>query len=95
MVAGFQFIDDEKESKANGTLFQCAVHVGEVQNARLPEHRLDNRMALIAAGGIGLDGFSDDPDSWLYQRYFLGYVIELTRQSRQDFFLLMHAMDGI
>lgn len=72
MMAGFQFIDPDHNEKGNGTLFQCAVNVGKVINARVPEHEIDDRVAYIAAGAIGLDGYSDDPQQWLYQRYFLG-----------------------
>lgn len=72
MIAGFQFIDPEHDEKGNGTLFQCAVNVGEVKNAQVPEHEIEDRIAYIAAGSIGLDGYSDDPQQWLYQRYFLG-----------------------
>ncbi|KAF8471211.1 hypothetical protein BDZ91DRAFT_791415 [Kalaharituber pfeilii] len=72
IVAGFQFIDTERKEEVNGTLFQCAVLVGEVENARVPEHEIDDRVAFIAAGAIGLNGFSDDPQDWLYQRYFRG-----------------------
>lgn len=72
MMAGFQFIDQEHGEKGNGTLFQCAVNVGRVVNARVPEHQVDDRVAFIAAGAIGLDGYSNDPQQWLYQRYFLG-----------------------
>lgn len=74
MMAGFQFIDQDHDDNGNGTLFQCAVNVGEVTNAMVPEHEIDNRVAFIAAGAIGLDGYSDDPQNWLYQRYFLGLV---------------------
>lgn len=77
MMAGFQFIDPDNDEKGNGTLFQCAVNVGEVTNAQAPEHKVDDRVAYIAAGAIGLDGYSDDPQQWLYQRYFLGSVLVL------------------
>lgn len=69
-MAGFQFIDDGESG--NGTLFQCSVHVGNVVNAQVPQHQVDDRVAYIAAGAIGLDGYSDDPENWLYQRYYRG-----------------------
>ncbi|KAI5808030.1 hypothetical protein DFH27DRAFT_293035 [Peziza echinospora] len=71
VLASFQYIDPAKET-GNGTLYRCAVNVGTVTNVKFPEHMIDDRMAWIAAGSIGLDGFSDDPQDWLYQRYFLG-----------------------
>ncbi|KAF8448531.1 hypothetical protein BGX38DRAFT_1188294 [Terfezia claveryi] len=72
MLAGFQFIDVDHDPNRNGTLFQCTVDVGKVTNAQIPEHEIEDRIAYIAAGSIGLDGYSDDPQQWLYQRYFLG-----------------------
>lgn len=73
MLAGFQFNDPETDT-GNGTLFQCSVNVGRVTNALVPQHHIDDRVAFIAAGAIGLDGYTDDPQQWLYQRYFLGSV---------------------
>lgn len=72
MIAGFQFIDEEIGESGNGTLFQCAVNVGTVLNARIRDHEVNDRVAFIAAGAIGLDGYSDDPQNWLYQRYYRG-----------------------
>ena len=73
MLAGFQFIDeDSDDSGGNGTLFQCAVNVGMVVNSRIRDHEISDRIAFITAGAIGLDGFSDDPQNWLYQRYYQG-----------------------
>lgn len=72
MIAGFQFIDEGIGETGNGTLFQCAVNVGTVRNSRIRDHEVNDRVAFIAAGAIGLDGFSDDPQNWLYQRYYRG-----------------------
>lgn len=89
ILVGFQFIDDEKDTKTNGTLFQCAVRVGEVQGARLPEHRLDDRMAFLAAGAIGLDGFTEDPELWVYQRYFLGTTFGQRANGNSQFMAML------
>jgi len=77
MIAGFQFIDETQDNKANGTLFQCTVNVGQVKNAQVPEHKIGDEIAYIIAGAIGLDGYTDDPQQWLYQRYFVGFVLPL------------------
>lgn len=70
VVYGFQFI--KKKEKGTGKLFECFVNVGKIQNAKKDTDEFPDMVAWMAAGAIGLDGFTDDMDAWLYQRYFGG-----------------------
>lgn len=71
VVHGFQFINPKIEA-GNGKIYTCIVEISKVTNAWLPAHDFPDDIAWMAAGAIGLDGFTEDVDEWLYQRYYLG-----------------------
>ncbi|KAL7269614.1 hypothetical protein RUND412_007709 [Rhizina undulata] len=74
-IAALQFLDPDNEDDVEaqyGGFFACEVVVSEVQNATLKQQEIPDRVAWIAAGAIGLDGYSEGPDQWEYVRYFRG-----------------------
>lgn len=78
MVYGFQFIN--KKETGPGKLFECYVNVGKIKNAKTETDEFPDNVAWMAAGAIGLDGFTDDMDAWLYQRYYGGWVYIYTQK---------------
>jgi len=52
-----------------GSLYACNVTVSDVRNATKPAHELPDSIASMAAGSIGLSGFSDSSNSWEYARF--------------------------
>jgi len=66
-VAALQFLDSN--ATGNGGFYDCNVHVSKVQGATSPEHEIPDSIAAIAAGSIGLEGYSIGPNLWEYVRY--------------------------
>ncbi|KAF8545363.1 hypothetical protein BDD12DRAFT_811534 [Trichophaea hybrida] len=66
-VAALQFLDSN--GTGNGGFYNCQVHVSKVQGGTAPEHEIPDDIAIIAAGSIGLEGYTIGPNSWEYVRY--------------------------
>lgn len=67
--------DDDEDDQNNeyGSYFLCTIDISEVHNAKIPEHHLPDRMAVIAAGAIGSQGYANGYNtSWASVGYYEG-----------------------
>ncbi|KAH0611001.1 uncharacterized protein H6S33_011428 [Morchella sextelata] len=65
--------DQNSDSNEYGSYFSCTIDISEVHNAKIPEHHLPDRMAVIAAGAIGSQGYANGYNtSWASVGYYEG-----------------------
>lgn len=55
--------DQDSDSSEYGSYFSCTIDISEVHNAKIPEHHLPDRAAVIAAGAIGSQGYANGFDT--------------------------------
>ena len=67
----FQFADINNPVREFGHFFNCTINISKVEggNPNQPFHQLPDQTATIAAGAIGMDGFTDS-----MRRQFVRYT---------------------